>query len=62
MTKHTFWGITGGLSFFAAVVGYWTKITHQAYADTVLTIGMWALAVSGGVYVYLKFSSIKNKN
>lgn len=59
MNKYKIWGIIAALSTFLTIFGYWAKITHQAYADKVLAIGMWALAVSGAVYVYLKFSRFK---
>lgn len=62
MNKYKFWGIIAGISVFLSVAGYWTKITHQAYADRLLTIGLWSLAISGGVYVYFKFSSFNRKN
>jgi hypothetical protein len=62
MNKYKFWGVAAGIATFLTVVGYWAKITHQAYADKVLTIGMWTLAVTAAVYVYFKFISLKNRN
>jgi len=55
MNKYKFWGTIAGISTFLTVFGYWAKITHQVYADNVLMIGMWSLAVSAGIYVYFKF-------
>lgn len=62
MNKYKYWGIIAALAVFLTITGYWAKITHQAYANKVVTIGLWALAVSIADYVYFKFVSLKNKN
>lgn len=59
MNKYTCWGIVAGISIFVSIVGYWLKIMHHPYAGLLLTIGLWSLAVSAGVYFYFKFSSLK---
>jgi hypothetical protein len=59
MNKYKIWGTIAGISTFLTFFGYWAKITHQAYANTILTIGMWSLAISAGVYFYFKFLSLK---
>lgn len=59
MNKFKIFGIIGGVAVFLSIVGFWAKITHQAYADKVLTTGMWTLAVCAAVYVYVKFLSLK---
>jgi hypothetical protein len=59
MNKYRYWGILAAIATFLTVFGYWAKITHQAYADKLLTIGMWTLAVTAAVYVYFKFVSLK---
>ena len=61
VNKFKFWGIIAGVATFATVVGYWAKITHQVFADTLLAIGMWSLSVSAGVYVYFKFVKLQGK-
>ena len=61
MNRYKFFGTIAGLAIFLTIFGYWAKITHQAYADTILTIGMWTLAVCAGVYVYFMFSNFKKK-
>jgi hypothetical protein len=61
MNKYKYWGVIAAIAVFLTVVGYWSKITHQSYADKILTIGMWSLAVSAAAYVYFKFSSLKSK-
>ncbi len=62
MNKYKIWGVIAGLSVFLSIFGYWAKITHQAYANKVITIGMWMLAVCAGLYVYFKVSTLNNKN
>ena len=62
MNKFNFLGIVAGAATFLTIFGYWAKVTHQAYADKILTIGMWTLAVSATVYVYFKVISLKDKN
>jgi hypothetical protein len=59
MNKYRYWGILAAIATFLTVFGYWAKITHQAYADKLLTIGMWTLAVTAAVYVYFKFIALK---
>ena len=49
---HKFWGFIAGIAAFLTIFGFWAKITHQCYADIILTIGMWALAVCAGVASY----------
>jgi hypothetical protein len=62
MNKYNYWGIIAGIASFLTVFGYWAKLTHQAYADKLLTIVIWSLSVSAAVYVYFKFVALKNKN
>jgi len=59
MDKYKFWGLILGISIFLSVFGYWAKVTHQSYADKTFRIGMWSLAVTAGVYGYLKFIALK---
>ena len=59
MNKLKYLGIVAGLATFLTIFGYWAKITHQAYADKILTTGMWMLAVSAAVYIYFRISSPK---
>ncbi|MEP7237958.1 MAG: hypothetical protein ABI685_08840 [Ferruginibacter sp.] len=62
MNKYKVWGIIGGAATFFTIFGIWAKLTHQAYADTTLTIGMWALSISAAILIYLIFTSLqKNK-
>ena len=61
MNKYKYWGIIAALAVFLTITGYWAKITHQAYANKILTIGMWLLAVSLSIYIYFKFANLKNK-
>jgi hypothetical protein len=61
MNKYNYWGIASGIATFLTIFGYWAKITHQSYADKVLTIGMWTLAVTAAVYVYFKFIKLQKK-
>ena len=62
MNKFKTLGIIAGMATFLTIFGYWAKITHQAYADSVLKIGMWTLAVSAGLYVFVKVSKLNNKS
>ena len=59
MIKYKLFGVMGGIAVFLTIFGAWAKITHQAYAGKVITIGMWMLAVCGAIYVYLKFTNFK---
>lgn len=61
MNKYRIFGVIGGMAIFLTVFGYWAKITHQAYADSLLKIGMWTLAISAGLYVYAKVSRFAKK-
>ena len=58
---HKLWGFIAGIAAFLTILGFWAKITHQLYADTILTIGMWALAVCAGVLAYFVFVNLKKK-
>ena len=59
MNKFKFLGAIAGISVFLTIFGAWSKLLHQAHADTVLTIGMWSLAVSAAILVYLNVSETK---
>jgi hypothetical protein len=59
MNKFKFWGVVAGIATFISIAGYWFKIMHHAYADLLLTIGLWSLAISAGIYFYFKFLSLK---
>jgi len=59
MNMHKIWGLIAGIAAFLTIFGFWAKITHQCYADTVLTIGMCTLAVCAGVLAYFVFISLK---
>ena len=61
MNMHKFWGFIEGIAAFLTIFGFWAKITHQSYADTTLTIGMWSLAVCTGIYVYFVFANLVKK-
>ena len=61
MKSLKYFGAVAGIATFLSVFGMWAKITHQAYADKVFTIGMWTLALCGGVYVYFKFIVLSKK-
>ena len=61
MKKFKFFGAVSAVAIFLTIFGYWAKITHQAYADITLTIGMWSLAVCAGVYVYFVFANLTKK-
>ncbi len=60
MNKFKLLGTVAAIATFLTIFGYWAKITHQSFADTILTIGMWVLAVCVAFYVYFKFSNLKN--
>lgn len=53
MNKFHFLGIAIVISIVVTVFGAWAKITHQAYANTVLTIGtvVQAITVAGGAWI-----------
>ena len=59
MNKFKYLGAIAAIAVFLTIFGYWAKITHQAYADTVFKIGMWTLAAVAAVYMYFKFLSLK---
>lgn len=61
MNRFKFFGVLTGLSIFATIFGFWAKLTHQAYADKTLTIGMWSLAVCAGIYGYFMFANLRKK-
>jgi hypothetical protein len=61
MNRYIFFGVIAGIATFLTIFGYWAKITHQAYADKTLTIGLWTLAICAGIYVYLIISNGKKK-
>ncbi len=62
MNFYRYFAILAGLSVFLSIFGYWAKITHQSYAGKIFAAGMWSLAICAAIYVYLKISSLKNKN
>jgi hypothetical protein len=62
MNRFKTLGIITGMATFLSIFGYWAKITHQPYADSVLKIGLWSLAVSAGLYVFVKVSRLNNKS
>jgi hypothetical protein len=55
-------GIVTAISVFLTIFGYWAKLTHQAYADKVLTIGLWTLAACTAIFVYSMISSSGRKD
>ena len=61
MNKFKFFGTISAVAIFLTIFGYWAKITHQSYASTTLTIGMWLLAVCTGIYVYFVFANLVKK-
>ncbi len=61
MNRFKLLGVIAGVAIFLTIFGYWAKITHQAYADKTLTVGMWSLAVSAGIYVYFMFANLTKK-
>ena len=61
MNKYKFWGIVSGIATFVSIFGAWAKLTHQNFADNLLTIGLWTLAISQSVYIYFKFVALKNE-
>ena len=61
MNRFKLFGVISGIAIFLTIFGYWAKITHQAYADKILTIGMWSLAVCAGIYVYYMFANLRKK-
>jgi hypothetical protein len=62
MNKYKFWGSVAAIATLLVVFGAWSKLTHQANADTILTIGLSLFGISQAVYHYLKFMKLKNKN
>ena len=62
MNKFNYLGIVSGIAAFLTIFGAWAKITHQAYADKILSVGMWTLAASAAILVYFLVSSVNNKN
>ncbi|WP_462250812.1 GldL-related protein [Ferruginibacter sp.] len=54
--------MVSGIATFVTIFGAWAKLTHQYFADNLLTIGLWTLAISQSVYIYFKFVALKNKN
>jgi hypothetical protein len=57
-----YWGMLSAIATFCSIFGAWAKITHKSYANDLLTFGLWTLAISQAVYMYLKFIALKNKN
>ena len=49
MNKFNYLGIVSGIAAFLTIFGAWAKITHQAYADKILSVGMWTLAASAAI-------------
>ncbi len=62
MNKYKFWGFVAAIGTFLTVFGAWAKLTHQAYADKILTAGLCLFGISQAVYQYLKFMKLKDKN
>ena len=62
MNKYKFWGLMSAMATMLTVFGAWAKLTHQAYADQLLTVGLCVFGISQAVYQYLKFMKVKNKN
>jgi len=62
MNKYKFWGLVAAIATLLTVFGAWAKLTHQAYADNLLTVGLCLFGISQAVYHYLKFMVLKNKN
>ncbi len=61
MNKFKFFGAISAASVMLTIFGFWSKLTHQAYADKTLTIGMWSFAVCAGIYVYFVFANLTKK-
>lgn len=61
MIKFKTFGVLAGLSVFVTIFGFWAKLTHQAYADNTLKIGMWSLAICAGIYTYFMVINLRKK-
>lgn len=62
MNKYKFWGLVAAIATMLTVFGAWAKLTHQAFAENVLTVGLLLFGISQAVYHYLKFMKLQNKN
>ena len=62
VNKFKFWGLVAAVATLLTVFGAWSKITHQAYADKLLAMGLCLFGISQAVYHYLKFIKLKNKD
>ena len=62
MNKYNLFGIVAVAGILLTTFGAWAKITHQAYADTAITMGMCFDAVGIAALVWFVFMWLKNKN
>jgi hypothetical protein len=62
MNKYTFFGAIAVIGILGTAFGAWAKITHQAYADTAMTIGLTCRAIGLAALVWLLFMWLKKKD
>jgi hypothetical protein len=62
MNKYYFFGAIAILGIIGTFFGAWAKITHQAYADMAMAIGLICRAVGLAALVWLLFMWLKKKN
>ena len=61
MNKYKFFGVITSTAVFITIVGSWMKITHQHYADFILTIGMFGEAIGIPVLIWFLFEWLREK-
>jgi hypothetical protein len=61
MNKYYLFGTIAVVGILATAFGAWAKITHQAYADMAMTIGLTLRAIGMAALAWLLFMWLKKK-
>jgi hypothetical protein len=62
MTRYTFFGILAAAGVLCTVFGAWAKIMHLAFANTLLTIGLFSEGIGITALLWFLFERIGKKN
>jgi len=62
MNKYYFFGTLAVLGIIGVSFGAWAKITHQAYADTAMTIGLICRGIGLAALAWLLFMWLRKKD
>jgi hypothetical protein len=61
MNKYNVFGLLAVLGVVSTIFAAWAKITHQAYAEPAMTIGLFLSAIAIASLVWFLFMWLKKK-